>query len=129
MSALHGQSILIVEDEPLIAVDMHAALSETGASIIAALNRHEALLAAANAEISAAILDIKLGGCDCSLVCTALTRRHVPFMFYTGYRNDDVRKVWPWAPLLVKPATREQLLTYVLRLLKKHTTMLRGKMH
>jgi hypothetical protein len=31
-----GRSILIVEDEPLIALDVHAALSTVGASVIAA---------------------------------------------------------------------------------------------
>lgn len=35
-SRLLGASILIVEDEPLIALDLHAALSAAGAGIIAA---------------------------------------------------------------------------------------------
>jgi hypothetical protein len=39
----------------------------------------------AYAKICAAIVDVSLGGHDCSSVCAALTKRSIPFfMFYTG---------------------------------------------
>jgi PleD family two-component response regulator len=40
---LEGKTILIVEDEPLVALDLHAALRAAGASLIAATNAAEAL--------------------------------------------------------------------------------------
>ena len=37
--------------------------------------------------ICAAIVDVNLGGHDCSSICAALTKRSIPIMFYTGYSN------------------------------------------
>jgi DNA-binding NtrC family response regulator len=42
-SALAGRSVLIVEDEPLIALEVHAAFNAAGASIISAADTQEAL--------------------------------------------------------------------------------------
>jgi len=41
--SLVGVTVLIVEDEPLIALDLHAALSAAGAGIMAATDTAEAL--------------------------------------------------------------------------------------
>ena len=60
-SFLRGCSILIVEDEPLMALDLHAALYAAGAGIIAATNAQEALRLIRRNEISAAVIDIRLG--------------------------------------------------------------------
>src|SRR5436190_6770640 len=73
--ALGGRSILIVEDEPLIALELHDALRRAGASIVAATTATEALDLIGYAEVSAAVLDIKLGNSDCSALCDALAKR------------------------------------------------------
>ena len=52
-TSLHGQTILIVEDEPFIALDMEQTLSSAGAQVISALHLAEAFEAAQNADISA----------------------------------------------------------------------------
>ena len=101
---LTGTSVLIVEDEPLIALDIHAALSAIGASIIAATKGAEALALIRIAEITVAVLDINLGDRDCSTVCSALSHRKIPFLFYTGHPDAEVLKQWPDAPVLIKPA-------------------------
>jgi len=84
---LRGRSVLIVEDEPLIALDLHDVLRSAGSSILAATNIKDALELIARAQICAAIVDIDLGGQDCSSVCASLTERSIPFMFYTGYSS------------------------------------------
>jgi CheY-like chemotaxis protein len=115
---LRGKSILIVEDEPLIALGIHAALSATGASIIAATNGPEALRLIRSAEISAAVLDVNLGTRDCSEECQALARRRIPFLFYTGYVNAPVLQSWPLVPVVRKPAPATRLVAAVFDLLK-----------
>ena len=83
---LHGRTILIVEDEPFIALDMEATLSSAGAQVISVLPLEEAFEAAQNADISAAVLDVNLGDeGDCAPLCEVLARRQVPFIFHTGY--------------------------------------------
>src|SRR5437870_2564365 len=52
--SLVGASVLLVEDEPLIALDLHAALSAAGAGIIAATESAEALRLIRRNDISAA---------------------------------------------------------------------------
>ena len=66
---LDGKTILIVEDEPLVALDLHAALRAAGASLIAATNAAEALKLIRRNEISAAVVDVNLGGDNCLAVC------------------------------------------------------------
>ena len=63
---LSGRSILIVEDEPLIALEVHAAFSAAGASIVAAAHSSEAMQMINSPDLSAAVVDIDLGrGEDC----------------------------------------------------------------
>jgi DNA-binding response OmpR family regulator len=112
-----GSSILIVEDEPLIALDVHAALSTVGASVIAATDLKDAEKLAKQAEISAAVLDINFGGPDCSAVCEVLSRRGVPFLFLTGYKNAPILQRWPQVSVLAKPAAHDQLVVAVAELL------------
>jgi DNA-binding response OmpR family regulator len=106
---LEGKTILIVEDEPLVALDLHAALRAAGASLIAATNAAEALRLIRRNEISAAVVDVNLGGDNCFAVCQALFHRSIPFLFHTGHREADVLKAWPEAPLIVKPAGHDEL--------------------
>jgi hypothetical protein len=73
VNPLFGRSVLIVEDEPLIALELHEALHGAGASILAATTIKEALVLIAGAQICAAIVDVNLGGHDCSSVCAALS--------------------------------------------------------
>jgi len=115
---LADTSVLIVEDEPLVALDIHAALSATGASVIAATKGAEALELIHTAEISVAVLDINLGDRDCSAACRALSRRRIPFLFYTGYPIAEVLKEWPDAPVLIKPAKTRVIVKRVAALVK-----------
>jgi DNA-binding response OmpR family regulator len=111
--SLLGCSILIVEDEPLIALDLHAALSAAGAGIIAATDAREALRLISRNEISAAVIDIKLGDRDSLEVCQALFHHRVPFLFHTGHVDAALVKAWPEIPLLVKPAWPHEVVACV----------------
>jgi hypothetical protein len=73
----HGR--LIVEDEPLIALEVHAAFSAAGASIVAAGCSSEAMQMINSPGLSAAVVDIDLGrGEDCSAVCKRLSEQSIP---------------------------------------------------
>jgi DNA-binding response OmpR family regulator len=98
-----------VEDEPLIALDLHAALFDAGAGIIAATDAKEALRLINRNELSAAIIDVKLGDQDSLDVCQALFHRRVPFLFHTGHAEADLVKAWPEVPMLVKPAWANEI--------------------
>ena len=66
---LQASTILIVEDEPLVALHLHSVLREAGAGLIAATTADEALRLISRNDVSAAIVDVSLGGEDCLSVC------------------------------------------------------------
>ena len=117
VNPLLGRSVLIVEDEPLIALELQNALCLAGASILAATNIKDALQLIGHARISAAIVDVNLGGRDCSDVCAALTKSSIPFMFYTGYSTADALPAWPDAPAVRKPAQGATMVDTIMQLL------------
>jgi DNA-binding NarL/FixJ family response regulator len=58
---LSGRTILVVEDEPLIALDLKTALEDAGAKVIQAADAASALPLAERRDLSAAIVDFWLG--------------------------------------------------------------------
>lgn len=114
---LIGRSILIVEDELLVALDVRAAFSAAGASVVSAANCSEALRMVNSPGLSAAVVDIDLGhGEDCSEVCERLSERGVPFVFFTGEVRSDILQRWPDAPVLTKLADKASIIQVVARL-------------
>ena len=115
---LGGRKVLLVEDEPLIALDLRDALSGAGATVVSASDAPEAARLVGSPALAAAIVDVNLGALDCWIVCRLLARRGVPFMFYTGYTKANVLQEWPDAPVLAKPASAEQIVAAVGSLLE-----------
>ena len=117
--ALAGRSILIVEDEPLIALEVHAAFHAAGAGIISAADSKEAVRMIGLPDLSAAVVDIDLGdGDDCAAVCKRLSERGIPFVFYTGNARADILRQWPRAPVLTKLADGQRVVEVVAGVLR-----------
>jgi CheY-like chemotaxis protein len=110
---LVGLSVLVLEDEPLVALDIVEALKSAGASVFAANCLRDALALADHPDLSAAILDFGLRDGDAGPVCERLNRRGIPFVLYSGYENAVVRGV-----TLRKPATQAALIETLARLLR-----------
>lgn len=106
---LEGRSILIVEDEPLIVMDITLALEHTGAELTTTNTLKHALLLVEHDGLSAAILDHSLGDGDSSLLCTRLKERGIPFLIYSGYPQS--KGLSQGAPHLSKPASHDALRT------------------
>lgn len=106
---LEGRSILVVEDQPLIALDITLALEAAGASVTSTNTLRHALLLVEHDGLSGAILDHALPDGDSSKLCLRLNEREVPFIIYSGFTSleGECRD----APQLSKPATDEQLVT------------------
>jgi CheY-like chemotaxis protein len=116
---LAGRTILIVEDEPLVALEVQSAFSAAGASIMSAADSSEALRILSSSDPSAAVVDINLGrGEDCSAVCKRLSDRRIPFVFYTGDARADILLKWPDAPLLTKLADKGRVVGVVAGVLR-----------
>ena len=108
-SCLSGRVVLVVEDEPLVALDIVDLLNEFGATVLTARNVPDALALIARANICSAVLDINLVGDDCAPICHHLSQRGIPFLFHTGYSDAPVLIKWSAAPVLRKPASGERI--------------------
>ena len=106
---LEGRSILIVEDEPLIALDIAQAFEPTGAELTTTTTLRHGLALAQHHDLSAAILDHALPDGDCSKLCELLMQRGIPFIVYSGF--GPAADTCKDAPHLSKPAEPEVLVT------------------
>lgn len=112
---LKGRSILIVEDQPLIALNIIEGFRNAGASVLSARNLRDGLRLAALPDLSAAVLDFGLSDGDGTALCTRLTERGVPFVLHTGYAHVDA--ACHTGVLIPKPATPEDLVSAISGLL------------
>jgi len=107
---LNGHVVLVVEDEALVGLDVRDLLGDYGATVLLARNVKDALPLADSPELAAAVLDINLGGEDCSAICQRLSERGIPFMFHTGYSSAAVLEQWSSAPVVNKPASGARII-------------------
>ncbi len=82
--SLKGRSILLVEDEFLIAMNVAYELETAGASVIITEDLKEALLLAELPGLAGAILDHGLGGGDSSQLRSRLSAHQIPFLNYSA---------------------------------------------
>ena len=117
---LAGHRFLVVEDEPLVSMDVIAGLQEAGAEVVGTAGTFEEALALIEAaSIDAALLDGNLHGSPVDDIAAALTRRKIPFAFVTGYGRESLPRAFASAAILSKPFSRVQLLEAVSALLKR----------
>ncbi|HEX8303015.1 response regulator [Sphingomonas sp.] len=84
--SLAGLRVLVVEDEPVVAMCLEDMLEELGCVTVGPASRLAEGLALAEREmIDAAILDINLAGERSNTIADALRARDVPFAFASGY--------------------------------------------
>ncbi len=107
---LQGKRILVVEDEPYVALDICACLTSAGCEIVGptgALTDAKAMVE--QSYFDAALLDLNLEGQISDELAQALTHRNIPFAFLTGYRRSALPPAFRDCIMLSKPFGREQL--------------------
>lgn len=86
--SLAERRVLVVEDEPLVAMDVEQILRGFGCEVIGPAATLAAALQLAEAEASkldAAVLDVNLGGQAAFPIADLLVKHGVPVVFATGY--------------------------------------------
>jgi CheY-like chemotaxis protein len=89
--ALVGHTILVVEDEPLIALAIVEDFKAAGASVHTAYNLSDGLRLADHPDLSAAVVDFGLSDGKGSALCERLNERQVPFILHTRGRSNSRR--------------------------------------
>lgn len=117
---LRGKRILIVEDEPLVAMEIESQLASTGCEIIGpAATIQTAKRFIADATFNAALIDANLAGHPVHELAAALTQKNIPFAFATGYGREALPLGFRDAPVLTKPFSPNQLRAVIEALLEE----------
>lgn len=118
---LAGRRVLVVEDEPLVAMEMEEALHGIGCEVVGPAGTVEEALRLAQAEagqLDAAVLDVNLNGRPSFPIADLLASRDVPVVFATGYGDlPDGRASGAASVLLRKPLGRGELQAALSRML------------
>jgi len=112
-------SILIVEDETLIAMDLESLLGDAGYRILGPVSSVDAALAVLEREQpDLALLDVNLGGEKVFPVATMLAVARTPFIFLSGHSAAHLPAEHQKRPLLTKPCLPTTVLDAVRRVLQ-----------
>jgi len=96
--------ILIVEDEPFIALSLVDALFDLGFSIAGCFGDiASAIEFIGREQIDGALLDVNLGSQKIDPVADLLARRACPFIFTTGYGRSGIPSAYADRAVLQKP--------------------------
>jgi signal transduction histidine kinase len=96
--------ILLVEDEPLIAMYIEDALRRSGFTVSGPFETvARGLDAARRFNGAAALVDLMLDGEDATIVTEVLSGRNIPFLVMTGRDEIDALPSSVFAPVLKKP--------------------------
>ena len=113
------QHILILEDEPFIAMDLQMAFEDAGFAAHTAIDCAEAFDIIAENDPMAAVLDVNLGqGQTCKEVALELQERAIPYALHTGdldRAGEFIRGLG--APSIAKPRPAEDVVSFVLKLM------------
>ena len=95
--------ILILEDDPMIALDLQAILEAEGHEVPDALSSLSEAYRHLDDGFDCALLDIDVVGGKSFGVAEALVERHIPFAFVSASRPSDVPRQFEQAAFIAKP--------------------------
>jgi CheY-like chemotaxis protein len=117
---LNQVSVLIVENEPFIALDLATAVQEARGKVIGpAGSVREALMLIEQHLVQAAVLDVNLSDRDVTPIAELLIEGGVPVVFYSGLALPvALRERYPSASIYKKPTPPVQLLHKLVALMR-----------
>ena len=102
--------ILLVEDEPILAISLQDIVEALGHRVIGPAMRIAAALELLETEaFDAAILDVNMGDGDSYEVAERLRGRGIPFLFATGYGREGIAAGYDGTAVLQKPYRETQV--------------------
>ena len=109
LDLLSSKLVLLVEDEPLIALDVEQQLRKAGARVITGAHLDTALSMTGRPDLSGAVIDLCLGAESATPIFQRLAHRNLPFVVHTGYATDALHRAWPTVRIIQKPAAPHEI--------------------
>lgn len=114
---IRSRNILVVEDEPLIAMMTSRSLRDLEASVVGPFATAAEARSALASRLDVALLDVNIGGEYVYELAAELEHRGVPIIFVTGYHAGAIDPRFAEAPVLTKPVERDDLAAALTRVL------------
>lgn len=107
-----ARRILIVEDEPIVALNYASILADAGCDVIGPISSiGKGIEAIERERLDGAVLDIDIGGVPVDPIVAALKQAHVPYIFVSAF--SDKFGLYEDAVFLEKPTTAADLIKAV----------------
>jgi CheY-like chemotaxis protein len=107
---LMGKRVMVAEDELLVSMLIEDVLADAGCLLVGPFcNVPDALVAARDATIDIALLDVNLRGQKIYPAAEALAARGIPFLLLSGYGRDAVPLNHPEWEACAKPFKSDDL--------------------
>lgn len=116
-----NRRVLVVEDDPLLALDMADELSRAGLEVRGPATTVARALGLIDEEggCDAAVLDVHLGDELSTPVAQRLKTLGIPFVILTGYSVDQLSPEFGRAALISKPARAKELIAALVKCMRE----------
>lgn len=112
--------VLILEDEPIIAMELQETLEGFGYTVVGPAHSCEAALELLwSGKVDAAILDLILGEGTCEVVADELSLNGIPYAFASGYDSHALHDRFPDVPVITKPSASKDVANVLRGLLNR----------
>ena len=110
-SAIRGRRVLLVEDEPLVAMMMSQMIRELGGEVAGPFGTLDEASGASLEAVDAAVLDVNVAGELVYPLADRLIAHDKPIVFLTGYDANSVDSRFRGSPVLTKPIDERELVS------------------
>ena len=104
-----GKRVLVVEDDPIVAMVVEDTLRDMGLEVLVDLSLVDALSEIETSEFDAALIDVGLRGESAYPVMVALQERRVPFAVMSGSDLTTLAAEFPQVRMMSKPLDMKSL--------------------
>ena len=104
-----SKTVLVLDDEMLIALDIQSQLEELGHRVLVAPNLRDALAVVDKESIDVAVVDWHLRNELSAPLIDLLKDRRIPFVLCSGSALEELASLFPAAPILTKPFASDEL--------------------
>ena len=126
---LSGVTVLVVEDDLLLAMALEDTLVGMGAIVVDACRALDEAMARADADdFAVAVLDFSLGSDSVTPLARRLARRNMPFILHTGMsRSEPSLTEWRDFPIVEKAASPHTLAAAMKSVLAREPARRQGR--
>ena len=108
--------MLVADDDLLLALDLEQRFTAAGALVVGVRTVADAMRFAGEARVSVAVVDCRLVGGDCRLICERLKAHGTPIVFFS--EEADVQRNCSPREVIPKSADPGTVIDVVARLLR-----------